>query len=67
MNIHELTGGLIAQRELTQPFATVQPCAQYDWVSCLEVAEHISWQHQHTLLSNLNCSVNAQRGGLVLR
>ena len=64
MNIRELTGGLIEQRELTQPFQ--HKCAEYEWVTCLEVAEHIAWDYQNTLLANLNCSVHATHGGLVL-
>ena len=62
-NIEALTNGLVRHHDLTRPF---EPCAVYPLVMCLEVGEHIPWKHQHTFLSNLNCSVHPTQGTLVL-
>jgi len=56
-NIEDLTSGRIQQREFTKPFA---PCASFDIVVCLEVAEHIPRDLEPTFLENINCS--AYRG-----
>lgn len=61
--IHNMTQGLVEQRELTKPFV---PCREYRFVTCLEVGEHIPWKRQHVFLSNLNCSTHATNGTLIL-
>ena len=58
-NIEELTSGRILHREFTTPFS---PCPQFDVTICLEVAEHIPRDREHTFLANVNCST---RDGLI--
>lgn len=56
--MQRLTDVLIRQVELTVPFP--EPCTPYDWITCLEVAEHIPRTFQDTFVANLNC--NALKG-----
>lgn len=60
-NVAALTSGLIRQQDLSAPFE--RPCRAYEWVTCLEVAEHVPAASEETLLSSLNCSA---RTGVVL-
>ena len=48
-NVLELSKGLIKQADL----AMAQDFGQYDWVLCLEVAEHIPKQYETTFVDNL--------------
>ena len=59
-NIERLTGGYIHEADLSAP---LPECRRYDWVTCLEVAEHVPRTAELTLLSNLNCSA---RRGLII-
>ena len=62
--IHNFSGGLVDEHDLTRPLAT--PCRQYSVVTSLEVGEHIPFRRQHQFLSNLNCSCHPTHGVLVL-
>lgn len=59
-NVEALTGGLVSRADLTErrDFG-----GAFDWVVCLEVAEHIPPQHEETFLENL---VSSSPGGIVL-
>ena len=52
-NIVELSRGHVSYRDLAVPFTN---CTRYDWVTSLEVAEHIPQRFEHIYLQNLNCS-----------
>ena len=59
-NIEKLSHGVVKHRDLSQPFGTDDCASAADWVTCLEVAEHIHvWNERH-LLRNIECS--ARRG-----
>ena len=53
-DVEQATDGLIQRRDLTEPFSQ---CVAYEWVTCLEVAEHIPRKFEVPFLANLNCSV----------
>lgn len=64
LNIDRLTNHLIKQQDLSEPFsAEACEAARADWVTCLEVAEHIHVWHAEALLHNINCS--ARRGVVI--
>ncbi len=60
-DVTTVTNGLVQEWDLTRPLP--QPCAQYDWVMSLEVAEHIPRPSEDTYLRNVNCSA---RTGVVV-
>jgi 2-polyprenyl-3-methyl-5-hydroxy-6-metoxy-1,4-benzoquinol methylase len=58
-NVEEMSEGFIKQADLTkiQVFGSAQQ-QLYDWVVCMEVAEHIPPEHEHTFLINLVSHAN---------
>ena len=65
-NVEEMSEGFIKQADLTkiQDFGGAPSAQQlYDWVVCMEVAEHIPPEHEHTFLINLVS--HAKRGVLL--
>ena len=56
-NIEELTAGVVQQHNLAQPLGD-RECASAaaDWVTCLEVGEHVHVWNAESLLRNINCT-----------
>lgn len=64
MNVVNMTEGRVQFMDLTQPDAwDTRPCANYDWVMSLEVAEHIPPRFEQAYLRNVRC--HAARGAVV--
>ena len=64
-NVEEMSEGFIKQADLTkiQDFGSPAQQLLYDWVVCMEVAEHIPPEHEHTFLINL---VSHAKRGILL-
>lgn len=55
-HIEQYTNGAVRQLNLAEPLnADACALAAADWVSCLEVAEHIPVEKAQALLQNINC------------
>ena len=44
---------LVMHADLSKPLS---PCVPYDWVTCLEVGEHVPREFESTIFANINCS-----------
>ncbi|CAK0871459.1 unnamed protein product [Prorocentrum cordatum] len=51
--VTELTGGAVTQADLAEELAVPWHPGPFDWVLCLEVAEHVPPEREHVFLSNL--------------